>query len=148
MGNNSRWKHKFLVNYGFQFRYSVIVASISSVIFAILGYKFYQSEMAKQRILKIQYPAVEDLVQAQDDRVLYYLVGFFLVQILSIVFLGLILTHRIAGPMFRVQKTLEESIEKKEVLPIRPIRKNDEFQGFFDTLQKFIETFITKKDQR
>lgn len=144
MNNNNRSQNRFLVNFKFQLKYAAIVASISSIVFGILGYKFYLSELGKQKLLQIQNPDVMALVQGQDHVTLYYLIGFFVLQILSIVFFGIMLTHRIAGPIFRVQKDLETAIETGEIPVIRPVRKNDEFKGFFDALHSFIEKFARK----
>ncbi len=144
MKKEFRSQNRFLINLKFQFKYTMMVVTFSSLVFAVLGYKFYQSELGKQKLLQIQNPDILEMVQHHDHTVLYYLIGFFVVQVASILFLGIILTHRIAGPIFRVQKTLEEAIETKEVIPIRPVRKNDEFQGFFDALHKFIEEFTRK----
>lgn len=144
MKNNARSQNRFLVNFKFQLKYAMIAAALSSVVFAILGYKFYLSELSKQKILQIQNPEVLELVQGQDYATLYYLIGFFVLQILSIIFFGIMLTHRIAGPIFRVQKDLETAIETGEIPVIRPVRKNDEFKGFFDALHQFIEKFARK----
>lgn len=144
MSNNNRSQNRFLVNFKFQLKYAMIVASVSSVVFAILGYKFYQSELGKQKLLQIQNPDILELVQGHDNAILFYLIGFFILQILSIVFFGIMLTHRIAGPIFRVQKDLETAIQTGEIPSIRPVRKNDEFKGFFDALQSFIEKFARK----
>jgi len=141
---NNRSQNRYLVNFKFQFKYAAIVASISSLIFLVLGYKFYQSELGKQKLLQIQHPDILEMVQSHDHTTLYYLIGFFLVQILSIVVMGVILTHRIAGPIFRVQKDLETAIETNQIPVIRPVRKNDEFKGFFDALHSFIEKFAKK----
>lgn len=142
--SNNRSQNRFLVNFKFQLKYAAIVAGASSVIFAVLGYKFYQSEIGKQKLLQIQNPEILEMVQGHDHVTLYYLVGFFILQILSIVFFGIMLTHRIAGPIFRVQKDLENAIETGQIPTIRPVRKNDEFKGFFDALHQFIEKFARK----
>lgn len=141
---NNRSQNRFLVNLGFQLKYTVMVATFASIVFAILGYKFYQSELGKQKLLQIQNPDILEMVQGHDHATLYYLIGFFVIQIASILFLGVMLTHRIAGPIFRVQKDLETAIETNEIPTIRPVRKNDEFKGFFDALHQFIEKFARK----
>jgi methyl-accepting chemotaxis protein len=141
---NNRSQNRFLVNFKFQLKYAAIVATLSSAVFAVLGYKFYQSEIGKQRLLQIQHPDLLEMIQTQDHTTLYYLIGFFVIQILSILFLGIMLTHRIAGPIFRVQNDLETAIETGQIPVIRPVRKNDEFKGFFDALHDFIEKFARK----
>jgi methyl-accepting chemotaxis protein len=141
---DNRSQNRFLVNFKFQLKYSLMVVLLSSAVFVGLGYKFYQSEVGKQKLLEIQNPDILEMVQSQDHNTLYYLAAFFIVQILSIMLLGIILTHRIAGPIFRIEKDLEKSLETGEMPVIRPVRKNDEFQGFFDTLHKFIQK-VSKK---
>lgn len=138
---NVRSQNRFLVNFKFQLKYASIVVGVSSIVFCILGYKFYESEIGKQKLLQIQNPDILEMVQGHDHQTLFYLIGFFVIQILSILFFGIMLTHRIAGPIFRVQKDLETAIENNEIPTIRPVRKNDEFKGFFDALHAFIDKF-------
>jgi hypothetical protein len=55
--------------------------------------------------------------------------------------LGILITHRIAGPVHRVRKYLEEAAEGSELKPLESVRSRDEFHEFFDALSAFIERF-------
>lgn len=47
------------------------------------------------------------------------------------------LSHRIAGPMYRLEKELEERIQGIKQGPIK-LRKNDEFRSLVDKLNKLL----------
>jgi signal transduction histidine kinase len=55
-----------------------------------------------------------------------------------IVAMGIVLTHRIAGPLLRIERTLDDLLERGEAHPIR-LRKNDELQGLCRRVNRVIE---------
>jgi methyl-accepting chemotaxis protein len=135
------FKRRYLVDRRFQFKYTFLILAISSAIYAFFGYQLYRGELARTEILKIQNSDVAALVSSQDTAVLAYLIGFFLLQAASLIVLGILITHRIAGPVYRVQRYLEEAAKGGELKPLDGIRSRDEFHGFFDALSAFVERF-------
>jgi methyl-accepting chemotaxis protein len=135
------FQRRYLIDRRFQFKYTAMVVLISSALFAFFGYKLYRGELARTEILQIQNMDVRNLVATQDTNILYYLIGFFLLQAASLVILGILITHRIAGPVHRVQKYLEEAAKGGELKPLDKVRSRDEFHEFFDSLSAFVERF-------
>jgi methyl-accepting chemotaxis protein len=135
------FKRRYLVDRRFQVKYTLIIVALSSVIYLILGYHLYKGELARTEILNIQNRDLQMLVASQDSSILYYLVGFFLLQAASLVILGILITHRIAGPVYRVQKYLEDVAQGGELKPLDKVRSRDEFHEFFDALSAVIERF-------
>lgn len=60
--------------------------------------------------------------------------------------LGIFYMHRIAGPIYRIEKTLEETMEGKHFFPIR-LRQKDFFKNLAETLNKFM-VFQQEKDEK
>jgi len=141
-------QRRYLVDKRFQFKYTAMVIVFSSIVFAALGYELYQKTVANTEILRIQHPDVQALVQGKDRQILYLLGGFFLLQVASLFVLGILITHRIAGPVFRVQRYLDEIAEKGELKPLNPARSRDEFHGFFESLSRVVAMFHSRLEAR
>jgi len=60
--------------------------------------------------------------------------------------LEIIYLHRIAGPVYRIEKTLHFFLEGKPFEPIR-LRKKDFFKGLAETINKFFIQQQTKDEQ-
>lgn len=139
-------QRRYLIDRRFQIKYTLMVVILSSIVFLIFGYRLYRGELAKTQILQIQNLDVQNLVQSQDTTILYYLAAFFLLQLASLVVLGILITHRIAGPVFRVQKYLEDAAKGGELKTLDKVRSRDEFHEFFDSLSELIDRFKAKTD--
>lgn len=132
---------RYLVDRRFQFKYTALVVLLSSAVYALFAYQLYQLELARTEMLILREGGVRHLVSAQDRTLLHYLVGFFVLQAASLVVLGILVTHRIAGPIHRVRTYLEEAAKGGELKPLDPVRSRDEFREFFEALSAFIERF-------
>jgi nitrogen fixation/metabolism regulation signal transduction histidine kinase len=139
--------HRYLVDKRFQFKYTMMIVGVSSLIYGYFAYRLYENERAKTAILQIRELDVRGMVEQQDLSILYYLLGFFALQVVSLLALGILITHRIAGPVHRVQKYLEEVAETGELKPLDPVRNRDEFREFFGTLSLFIQSLQKKMDE-
>jgi len=139
---------RYLVDTKFQFKYTGFVILCSSIVFAVLGWKLYQLNLTNTQILEIQQPDVARLVQGQDTQILYLLGGFFVLQVVSLFVLGILLTHRIAGPLFRASKVLEEITKTGELMTLSKVRERDEFQAFFDNLGDVLSAVKAKTGEQ
>lgn len=83
------------------------------------------------------------LIQTQRSELLYILVIFSLVLIVLFFLWGLLYSHRIAGPIYKLTKWLDETKDLQAAInnPVQ-FRKNDLFQEIPESLNKFL-----KKDQ-
>jgi hypothetical protein len=52
--------------------------------------------------------------------------------------LGIVVTHRIAGPVYRIQQQLERTLQGEKVGPIR-LRRGDEFHKFAEIINQVLE---------
>ena len=85
MAPEKRSAHKrYLVDKRFQIKYTLMIVLICSSLYAFFGYRLYQEARAKTAILQLQQPDVRKEVEAEDRTILYYLAGFFLLQVGSL----------------------------------------------------------------
>lgn len=70
------------------------------------------------------------------------LVGMSVIFILVIALFGLFISHKMAGPVYRIKRTLEEAASGKiDIKTLRfRLRKGDELQDLVESLNKFIES--------
>ncbi len=139
---------RYLVNKKFQIKYTLLVISFSAVIYGILGYLLYRKEVANSEILQIQHLELNQMIQSQDFGILIYLAIFFFLQVGSLFILGILITHRIAGPVYRVHKYLEGVAESGSIRPMEPVREQDEFSEFFESLGSAIEKVRARDEAR
>ncbi|HLG20086.1 MAG TPA: hypothetical protein VI895_09785 [Bdellovibrionota bacterium] len=137
---------RYLIDPRFQMKYTLLIVVLSAVVYGILGYKLYQKDLAITQVLQIQNLDLQDMVRTQDAYILYYLAGFFLLQVISLVVLGILITHRIAGPVYRVQRYLEEMAKSGDIKPMDSIRSKDEFHEFFESISGVINILKARTD--
>ena len=76
-------------------------------------------------------------VQATRDALALLLVVGILVLVAGIGVAGIVFTHKIAGPIFKMKRLLREVGEGKLILKER-LRKGDELQHFFETFEQTV----------
>jgi nitrogen fixation/metabolism regulation signal transduction histidine kinase len=76
-------------------------------------------------------------VQAKRDALALLLVGGIFVLVAGIGAAGIVFTHKIAGPIFKMKRLLREVGEGKLILKER-LRKGDELQHFFETFEQTV----------
>jgi hypothetical protein len=142
-----RYKRKltnYLLDKKLQLRYVLLVTILSAVIAAALGYMIYdQRRTASESIEKdlqalTQTDASHQEFQQQissglesDDQALIYkmvAVGLGLVIILSAYLV--IMTHKVAGPLFKVSMYFDHMAEGR-LGRVTPLRRGDMLQDFF-----------------
>ena len=146
----------FLLDKNLQLRYVLLVTILSAVIAATLGYMIYdQRRIASESIegdLKVLTQTdtsteTSNEFQEQvthglesDDQALVYkmvAVGFGLVVILSAYLV--IMTHKVAGPLFKVSMYFERMAEGR-LGPVTPLRRGDMLQDFFGDFKTMHES--------
>jgi hypothetical protein len=134
----------YLIDKRLQLRYILLVTILSALISGALGYMIYdQRRTASESIERdlqalTQADASHQEFQEQvasglesDDQALVYkmvVVGIGLVLILSAYLV--IMTHKVAGPLFKVSTYFEQMSEGR-LAAVTPLRRGDMLQDFF-----------------
>jgi hypothetical protein len=154
----ARTKHQrklsnYMLDKSLQLRYVLLVTILSAVIAGALGYMIYdQRRTASESIERdlqalTQADASHQEFQEQvasglesDDQALVYkmvAVGFALVIILSAYLV--IMTHKVAGPLFKVSMYFDHMAEGK-LGTVTPLRRGDMLQDFFGDFKAMHES--------
>ncbi len=84
-------------------------------------------------------------ISTQHDEWNMTFFGMALLIIFSLVGAGIILSHRIAGPLYRLEKHLEGLGEGKKLTALK-FRKNDYFQDLAQSYNQHMEKIFQKKN--
>jgi hypothetical protein len=153
--------HRKLSNYmldkNLQLRYVLLVTILSAVIAGALGYMIYDQRRVASRSIEADLQALtnadashrefQDQVASgleSDDHILVYKmvgVGAGLVLILSAYLV--IMTHKVAGPLFKVSMYFDQMTEGR-LGPVTPLRRGDMLQDFFGDFKAMHESLRTR----
>jgi hypothetical protein len=140
--NESGPRHKrqlrnFLLDVGLQLRYTVFIIAVAVFLTAILGSRIYIATQETTRIVTMTAsvdPSTERELQQQflekDRVVLWAIVGFGVVLVLSVTAAGIWMTHKIAGPLHNIASVFARIRDNQISEDLRNLRKGDELQGF------------------
>ncbi|HWE30385.1 MAG TPA: HAMP domain-containing protein, partial [Polyangia bacterium] len=81
----------------------------------------------------------QDRVASQQRQMLWSVVGGLSLLVILIGLLGIYITHKIAGPVFKMKQLLKQVAQGKLNFPRRGLRKGDELQHFFDSFLKMAD---------
>lgn len=131
----------FLINPGFQLKFSLIVCFvilIPTLIYPLIIYDFFD-------LLAKNAPEISaKLASVQTDLVIYlFLVQLVITVIVLIVFI--FLTHRIAGPMFKLKSHLTKIREGGPISPLT-FRTGDYFHDVAEEVSLFLETIQNNQE--
>jgi signal transduction histidine kinase len=132
-----------IVDKAFQYKYTAIMVLIAAVVSALLGGLLLQSYWELNRIMDLAMsdPDIRDKVDsAQALRVFQISAAFLVLEVLIVGLMGLIITHRVCGPVFVIHRQLASMLEGKYP-HIRPLRDGDEFRETYKVLTALVESF-------
>lgn len=123
-----------IVDAHFQWKYTLIVTILGVGCTAVMGTFLYGAHRDNTRLLDLTGdPRLQEQVMRGDEVFLVYLLGFVLFLGIVLAGWGLIVTHRISGPVQLAARYLSV-IAQGQYPDVRPLRKRDELQDFFKTL--------------
>jgi len=159
-GPRPKYKRKlsnYLLDKKLQLRYVLVVTILSGIIAGALGFMIYQQRRAASESIsrdlqvltdtdasqsELQEQITSDL--ASDDQALVYKmvgVGVGLVIILSLYLL--IMTHKVAGPLYKVSLYFDKMAAKKLGV-VTPLREGDMLQDFYASFKEMHESVRAK----
>ena len=140
------WQRKYLINQGFQLKYISYVVGISTIISGLLCYFIYRGTLENTELMEIKEMQLGSLIAQEDSKIMWALLAFIILQGLCILIFALMLTHRIAGPLFRVELFLK-ALSEGRLLGVRSFRKGDEFQSLVDLMRAVNGRLQDQKNQ-
>lgn len=136
----------YLIDVGLQIRYTAFIIVIAAFLTAVLGYKIYEATRDTSKIIwmtGLVDPASAGELEAQfrqNDRVvLFGIVGFGIVLVLSIAGAGIWITHKVAGPLYSIGNICSRVRDNKLAPSLRQLRRGDELQEFYSSFRDMYE---------
>ena len=136
-----------VVDARFQFKYAGLVAAVGVVCSSVLGLLLLDAHRENTALLSLGASSiVVEEAQRSDQYFLLYLVLGIILTGLALMAAGMLITHRMAGPLFLARRYL--AMLGQGVHPdLRPIRTRDEFREFYQALTKTCES-LAMRDRR
>ena len=108
------------------------------ILTAILGWRIYTATQDTSKVILwtgLVDPATANELQSQfahsDRTVVFGIIGFGLILVLSIGGVGILLTHKVAGPLYKISSFFGRIRDNKLGPAPAKLRKGDELQDFY-----------------
>src|SRR3954447_11545857 len=149
---HQRKLRNYLLDAGLQVRYTVFIIAVAIFLTAVLGYKIYEATRATSKAIEmtsgIMDPVftaeLEDKFRANDRIVLFGIIGFGVLLVLSIFASGIWITHKVAGPLYNMSRICARVRDNKLSPSLRQLRKGDELQEFYSSFREMYEALRTR----
>ena len=129
------------VDKAFQVKYTAIIVAIVAVVSTVLGALLLQSYWEMNRIMDVamRLPDKPDVSAETAHQVFYISVAFLVFEVLALGVVGLIITHRVCGPVTVIHRHLMTLLDGRYP-ETRQLRAKDEFQATFKVFTAVIES--------
>ena len=130
----------YLINTKYQIRFAIKFAIITTLLSGFVAFQLYA----------IVWPVLsrfvpEETVSIVTQQIFSRAVIFLALALVMIVAFTIVISHRVAGPIFSMHRTIKK-ILNGEAIEFVTIRKNDEFQSFAKDLNGLIA--IIQEDRK
>jgi len=138
--SHKRQLRNYLLDPKYQLRYTLIMVLLSSLLTAGLGYVWYEQMRVASKVIEVRDMAtmndeevqqIQEQIASQDRMRLLVLVGFGVLFAFVLAGYGIMLTHKVAGPLFKISRYMA-SVKDGKLGPIYDLRKGDHLQDFFE----------------
>jgi hypothetical protein len=123
-------RRTYIVDPRFQWKYTAFIVLVGAGIAAIMGAFLYRAHSENTRLLDID-PRYYVEISRGEQIFLLYLIAFVVIMALALGFWGIVVTHRISGPIYILGRYLGILADGRYP-DLRPLRRKDELQEFFN----------------
>lgn len=141
----------YLLDPGFQLKYTGYVVGVTLVVATVLGYIAYQQSHAQTEMLTVNMAMagetadfIERTAQEADNALLLQIVAGILILAFSLGITGILVTHKVVGPAYKM-KSLFRDVKDGHLRIRGRLRKGDELQDVFEEFEAMIETLRKKQ---
>ncbi len=156
MGERRQRKlRNYLLDRRFQLKYTGMVVFVTLLVAGVLGTIAYEFSRQQTEALTAQIAAQPDLdaqtaadlerfAEEEDRQVRNAIIAGVLLLTLALAITGILVTHRVVGPAYRMSRLFEGVGDGRFVVTTR-IRKGDELQDLYASFANMVESL---RDQR
>lgn len=141
----------YLLQPKFQLKYTSMVVGVTVVVAAVLGFQAYTYSTGQTQLLNIErmerkggeiderfIADMDRYARAEDRKVMFGVLGGIAVLALALGATGIIVTHRMVGPAFRLKNALRR-VSSGRLEVDGALRKHDELQDVFEAFQQMVK---------
>jgi hypothetical protein len=143
----------YLLDVGLQLRYTATIVVVAIFLTAGLGFKMYQATRDVSKVIlwtSLVDPSSADELQSQfansDRVVLWGIVGFGVVLVLSIGAVGILITHKVAGPLYKIATFFGRVRDNRLGPAPANLRKGDELQEFYSAFKEMHQSIRARTE--
>jgi hypothetical protein len=134
---HKRKLRNYLLDASLQLRYTVFILAVAVFLTAFLGYRIYTATQESTRIIMMTVSADPSVAQdlqsqfrANDRVVLWWIVAFGVVLVVTVAAAGIWMTHKIAGPLHNISSWLGRIRDNQLPPHWGKLRKGDQLRAF------------------
>jgi hypothetical protein len=153
----------FLLEPKFQLKYTGMVVAVTLVVAAVLGYQAYEYSTGQTELLSMErmndatvgaggapdaqfMSDLERYARDEDRKVALAVLAGIGVLALALALTGIVVTHRVVGPAFRLRQLLRQ-VSEGRLRPAGSLRKHDELQDVFVMFQRMVSSLRVAREQ-
>lgn len=127
-----------LIDPQFQLKYTGLMVAVGAIISIICAYFIFRAYNENTQLLELSEAVGQEISRRESNTIVTVVVTFVLLEIVALGFWGIMVTHRIAGPIFIITRYVK-SIRDGVYPDMRPLRDGDEMKTFFDSFRDMVE---------
>lgn len=150
IGSQKSTRSIFIINKPFQVKYALLLALIGGLVAMLFSaHIFYFCNEYFQVFIPHfrENPAIASFIYGEQRRIAIYLVILIILLMVFMFFMGIVITHKIAGPMLVIKRKMRDIASGDFSTRVR-LRRNDEFKDMQDSFNEMAEALETKKKVR
>ena len=138
MAANARRRRRVIpiIDARFQWKYTLLIVALGVGVSFVMGGLLYRAHLDNTRLLDLDQRLQEQVIRGDQIFLLYLIVGIVLMALVLGIW-GLIVTHRISGPLFIVARYLDV-LADGQYPDVRFLCKRDELQEFFSSFEEAV----------
>ncbi|HOW27851.1 MAG TPA: hypothetical protein PK876_05060 [Elusimicrobiota bacterium] len=128
-------KRKYLINKPLQFKYALLIGGVLFVMMLLVQTHTY---LLIQSLL----PNLFSSTLGRSVRAIQLWMAInSVIYLIVIAALSIFISHKIAGPLYRLEKSIQEILDSNDVRQRISLRKGDELQSLADLINRLLERF-------
>lgn len=131
-----------IIDARFQWKYTLLIVALGVGVSFVMGAFLYRTYLENTRLLELDERLHDQVAMGDQIFLLYMIMGVVLMAVVLGIW-GLIVTHRISGPLYLVARYLDVLAEG-QYPDVRPLRKRDELQEFFATFEEAVSAMRSR----
>ena len=131
-------RRTYLVDRGFQLKYTGILMVVGAAITALFGTMMYQAQVAATEMMNLPQAYKDVVTNDYDSHLIYIVAGIAVVMTLSLALFGVLITLRVAGPLYIIGRYVK-ALGDGQFPELRPLRRRDELKDFFASFRDAVE---------